>query len=212
MTRKKLIAGAALVAVALFATAVNVAAGEESKRVRGFGKVASIEGNTFMMQTRRHGTVKVQHDAKTEWHGGSASDLKVGSIVGVAGVLSNDLIHAEKIGFMKEGRRPRRKPHLIRGEISAVGDHQFTLKTRRGDITVKWNDETKFRNGGAEDIDAGARVGVAGRPQSEGIAGVDSGVRPVDRKAAAARRVLTGERVLVAQGIVFPKTSAESKG
>lgn len=174
---KPVLVAASLVAGLVLAGTSAVAQEGQQQQKEGFrivGKVESKSGNTFTLQTRR-GEIKVQYDSNTQWVNGSEGDLKDGAIVGAAGTMTNQTLHASKIGYPKEGERVghRRKPRLIRGEVTGVNGHNFTLKTRRGDVKVVWNEDTKFHNGTAEDVKVGAKLGVAARPsgQSESSTG-----------------------------------------
>lgn len=214
MGRKKLISAGVVVGLALILGAIPAQSHDrtDSDVQRRWGKVTSIEGNTFTLQTRRAGELKVQHDANTEWYRGSTSELEEGSLVGVVGTLTNDVIHATKVGFIKEGERPRhRRPRLIRGEITETGEGQFTLRTRRGEVTVKWNEDTQFHNGASANLEVGAMVGVAGRIERPDSEEVSAEARPLDRRARLELRVRAGEITIVANHIVFPKPRPEGE-
>lgn len=146
--------------------------GEGTSKARAAGEVKSISGNTFVLATPRRGDITVQHDANTEWYGGEASDLEVGSRVGVAGTLTNSVLHAEKIGYAdalkKRGMRHRLHNNMIAGEVTEVEGRTFTLQTRRGEVLVTWDDETNFRGGTSDDLKEGTKVGVAGERTSGG--------------------------------------------
>lgn len=180
----------------LAGTAAVAEEGHGKDAFRTVGKVKSKSGNTFTLETRK-GEIKVRYDANTRWVGGTEADLKEGAIVGAAGTKTNDKLHASKIGFPKEGQRPpgerqRRKHRLIRGEVTEVRGHNFTLKTRRGDVKVVWDANTKFHNGTAEDVKVGAKLGVAASP---------SGPSGQSEQAQASGRERTRDLQLPAQPI-----------
>lgn len=173
MLRMKATVTAAVLSAGLILGVPAAPAQEEAKgdRTRVAGKVTSVSGNTFDLGTRK-GAIKVQHDANTEWMGGSEGDLKEGAMVGAAGTIANSVLHASKIGFPKAGRErgARVKRNMIRGEITEDNGHNLTLKTRRGDVGVVWNENTNFHGGTADDLKVGAKIGVRGRPSGEGSA------------------------------------------
>lgn len=164
----KLVGAAALTAVVLGALAVTAGARERTagnrEGARVAGRVTAIDGNTFNLQTRGHGELRVQVDASTRWRGGSQADLQEGSAIGAAGKLTGDVLHADTVAFLG----PMVRRHTIRGEITSTGDHTFTMRTRRGEVTVRWNDDTRFKNGTPEDLVVGARIGVVGHRAEEG--------------------------------------------
>jgi len=194
---------------------------------RAAGKVKSINGNTFVLTTRKQGEIKVQHDGKTEWIGGKSSDLKVGSMVGAAGPKTGDVLHAAKIVYRKEGaqRKARARRHIVRGEITSMGDGSFVMKTRKGPITVKFNEDTRFKGGTSSNLKVGARVGVVpqGCPKKPGVnpdqdkvgararfcidaskpgAKVSAGATDGERRTGA--KADTAPRTITARGILFP--------
>jgi hypothetical protein len=76
--------------------------------------------------------------------------------------------HHRRAPCKKHGDHHRREAckkrrHGIRGEIVEAHGHTFTMKTRHGTVRVNWDEDTRFRNGDAEDLDPGARVAVFGR-------------------------------------------------
>lgn len=226
MIRTKVALAVGLAALALVANPLPVTGAEQgdSEKVRVMGKVTSLEGQQITLDTPRRGALTVEFDSNTDWVHGSQSDLAVGAMVAVAGT-GTDPIHAIKIGVWKEGERPRKdghrprahdgrrrhhRPHLIKGEITALGDDQFILKTRRGDVTVRYDNDTKFVNGTSEDLDVADLVGVAGRIERPEIASVEGRARVADRRARAQLRLQNGEAVILARYIVFPKGSPEA--
>jgi hypothetical protein len=210
MRGKKVIALGVLLAGAIFLGAIPASGQDRPDRdkVRAIGKVTSIDGNTFTMDTRRRGEIKVTYDDETEWAGGSQSDLKVDVVVAIVGT-GTDPINAEKIGFPKEGHRRHHRPRLIRGEITDVGDGQFRLKTRRGEVTVKWNEDTKFVHGASEDIEKGAKVGVAGRRERPEGSETSGEAGALGRRARVRLEIESGNVVVHARVIAFPSKSTD---
>lgn len=211
MRSKKVVAVGALLVGAILVSAIP-AIGQDrpaSDKAKAIGKVKSAATNTFTIETPRRGEVNVTYNAETEWSRGSQSDLVAGVLVAVAG-MGTDPINATKIAFPKEGMRRHHRPRLIRGEITEVGDGQFKLETRRGVLTVKWNDDTRFVNGTADDLEQGAGVGVAGRPERPEGSEVREEAGAQGRRARIALQIENGTLIINAKLIAFPRESAEN--
>lgn len=132
-------------------------------RVRIGGKVTSVDGATFTVKTPRRGEVKVQTDASTEWIKGSAEEVKEGVAIVAAGKLTGSVLHADKVGIGEErpARRARRAAkHSIKGEVTSVEGNKFTLKTRKGELTVHTSEQTRFVGMEEGELSAGDKVGV----------------------------------------------------
>lgn len=131
--------------------------------VRIGGKVTAVQGATFTVQTPRRGEIKVQTDASTEWMKGTAEEVKEGVAIFAAGTLTGDVLHAEKVGIGKErmARKARRvAKHSIRGEVTSVQGNKFTLKTRKGELTVHTSEQTRFVGIEEDELSQGDMVGV----------------------------------------------------
>lgn len=239
---KKLVAVMLMGALGMGAISVSAWGAEAKTRpadaAKAGGKVTSINGNTFILATPRQGEIKVQHDGKTEWKNGKASDLKVGSMVGAAGAKTGDVLHAAKIIYNKnkEGARRKARRHIIRGEITQAGDGSFVMKTRKGPVTVKFGEDTRFKGGEKSNLKVGAKVGVvpqgcakkpevnADKVRAGGQVGTRKGAharlcidaaKPGAKASAGAadggnRKAVsanTAPRTITARAILFPRTA-----
>lgn len=96
-------------------------------------------------------------------------NLAVGSHVAVAGLEDDEgYVLARAIRVL-----PRRSRALVLGKVTALSSDGFRLETRRGEIVVKVDDDTRFRFPGVEDptletLKIGQIVGVAGRWNPDG--------------------------------------------
>lgn len=197
----KLMAGACVVFLVLSLGTSPAGAGERKVRdpssIKVGGKVTSVSGSTFGLETPRRGELKVQHDAQTRWRNLTADALKVGAQLVVKGKLTGDVIRAAVIGSVPPTARKHAakkriaKRHALNGVVIGVTDSGFTLQTRRGQIEVSYNDETTFRGGSAANIKKGAKIAVVP-------------VRPQD----AEKRSLRKATKVTAKVIGFPKAAA----
>lgn len=199
----KLIAGACTGFMVLSMWASPAGAEEPKVRdpgpIKAAGKVTSISGNTFNLQTPKRGELKVQHDSETRWRNLTADALKAGAQVVVMGKLTGDVVHADAVGSVpkarKEGAKKRMaKRHALKGVVTAVKDSGFTLQTKRGKIEVSFNDDTTFRGGSAADIKKGAKIGVVP-------------VRPKDGEKDSVRMATK----VTAKVIGFPKAKRQER-
>lgn len=133
-----------------------------------------------------------------------------------------------KAGKMRsiEGARHKARRHVIRGEITQVGDGSFVMKTRKGPVTVKFNKETQYKGGDSSNLKVGAKVGVVPRgcPRKPGVnadkaragehkAGPNAGAHKAGAhkgKPGLRAKFCMGVRkpqakALVARAIVFPR-------
>ncbi len=84
------------------------------------------------------------------------------SVVGVAGAVGVAAAEGEAVG----GR-------LRHGHILAIDGHSIQLETRRGEVTVLTDEDTRYRiptvtEPGLDDLAEGDHIGLAGRPNEEG--------------------------------------------
>ncbi len=98
----------------------------------------------------------------------------------------------------KEGGRRKARRHIIRGEITSLGDGSFVMKTRRGPVTVKFGEDTRFKGGDQSNLKVGTKIGVvprgcAKKPEVSGDK-ARAGGEVRGRKGARARLCLDATR------------------
>lgn len=172
-------------------------ADQRVRRPNLLGEVSAIDGNTLSVKTRR-GEATVLTDEATRYRlpdaegiEASLADVQVGSHVAIWGrVAGPGIWYARLIAVIPENAA------RLYGTVEAILDQAFTLLTGRGErVTILTDDETRFfvpgvEEPGLDDIEAGARVDVAGLRDEAGSL------------LARAIRVVVGEKRVLIRGEV----------
>jgi uncharacterized protein DUF5666 len=136
------------------------------------GTVTAVAADSLTLKTRDGSTRKIDLTGKTTYKLGRAdgkkSDLKVGSIVVIAGSEgSGDAFSATTV-------RIQVRLDKVAGEVTAKTSDSITLKQRDGStVTVKVGPDTKFLvrgagSAGLADIAVGMKVSAAGTRNADG--------------------------------------------
>jgi hypothetical protein len=141
---------------AVFAAPATQAGATPDDTTRLAGRITSLSDPDFVVQTLRGESVTVHTTGATEWRNlNGFGDLRVGMLVGAGGVLEgNGTLNAHVV--------VRLRPRLLRGTVTATGDHSLTVQTLRGEsVTVTWSDTTTCvirGNGDGADSSACSRI------------------------------------------------------
>lgn len=105
--------------------------------------------------------------------------------------------------------------HSLKGEVTAVTQDGFTLKTRRGPtIKIQTTDETKFRGGAETDLSVGDKVAVVPACRPDPDKAKAEGDRKKRQRRDALRACVSGSegsRTLTARAVLFPPGGSFSK-
>ena len=108
----------------------------------------------------------------------------------------------------KHHRARRALRHSLKGEVTAVTEDGFTLKTRRGPtIKIQTTDETKFRGGAESDLSVGDKVAVIPACKPDPDKAKAEGDRKKKQRRDALRACVSGNegsRTLKARAVLFP--------
>jgi hypothetical protein len=179
------VGGVALAAGNQLTNANPLAAGRAGRVELGIGQVVAVSENQFTIQRLRGDEVTVQVGEKTKfyWSDGRAAalaDLAVGRwVMGTAG-RQGETITARRVILLPEGFDPTQVTRRSAGEVTAVGDDEFTLKARSGEeLTVAVTEETIFLGQvqGLEAMESGMVVAVGLKEAGGELIAVTLGAR-----------------------------------
>lgn len=130
--------------------------------------LSAIEGSTLTQQTEGGWTKKVQVNAQTQYRRGNDTiqlgDLKVGDLVQIRDSKQSD---GSYLAVEVRVILPR-----VSGEVTAVNGSDLTIKSPRGDSTVRTNAQTKFTRVGQTielaDVTVGTKINAVGTKNGDG--------------------------------------------
>jgi len=137
------------------------------------GKLAEIDRDTLLIETLR-GSAAAHADEETVYRvpgmeAPGLEDLSVGMQVALRGTLNPDGSLQARVVAAKAG------PRRVRGEILAVDEHSFALRTRGGrKLALLVAEATEFRAPGVEDasiadLQVGDKVAAEGEIGQDGV-------------------------------------------